>query len=189
MEDLKRRLSLVKAVSAGQISLGPEDFNYELVSGQLRKILELIAFASLTANKERYSEVHKDFRSHWNAKRLLKNLRKINPGFYPRPIRLIHQCGRAKHFAPVEAGFLTEAEFVTLYDKCGAVLHVWNPFKPGERAIHFGYSVKEWAERIQALLELHSVQLVSRPEIWIVRMSHPQNGKVHASIGSALVTE
>ena len=181
MEDVKSRLSIVKSVAKGQLSTGNELFNYELVSVHLRKSLELIAFASMTANKEIYQEAHSGFANHWKAKEMLTSLRRLHPGFYPQPIKLDHvKSSGAKHFERVEGGYLTQYDFVTLYDLCSEVLHTWNPFTKKERHIDFKLSVAEWTQRIERLLQLHLIQFVDRPEIWVVDMAHSTDGKVHA---------
>ena len=53
---------------------------------QIRKILELIAFASLVANKNVYTAVFSKVSKAWNAGDLLKELEQVNPDFYPVPI-------------------------------------------------------------------------------------------------------
>ena len=58
----------------------------ELVFVQFRKILELIAFGSLTANREVYEKVRADSQNDWNAKRLLDKLARVNSELYPVPL-------------------------------------------------------------------------------------------------------
>lgn len=181
MEEVKLRIAIVLAVVEKGLTVGREDFDGEFVCIQLRKTLELIAFASLTANKERYAEVHADFESHWNAKRLLINLEKIHPHFYPRPIQLDGQNEKGvKHFANVADGYLTREEFVILYQKCSEALHARNPFRTDSKVINFGRSIREWVGRIQKLLAVHYMQLAGSENLWVVLMQHPDDGKVHA---------
>lgn len=179
MESIKRRLALVLSVTEGRFSAGNEEFDAELVCVQLRKTLELIAFASLSANKEKYSRTHQDFAKDWNAKRLLKRLEQLHPDFYPKPGELVILPDGGKHVSLIEDGFLTRDEFVTLYEKCSGVIHARNPFHPDPPVINFGYSIQDWAKRIQRLLAFHFIRFVDRKEIWVVQMSHPDDGKVH----------
>ena len=181
MEGVKSRLAVVSAVTEAQLSTGSELFDYEFVSLQLRKSLELVAFASMTANRKIYAEAHANFASHWRAKALLNSLGKIHPDFYPQPIELDHvkEFG-AKHFKTVEGGYLTREDFVTLYDLCSEALHTWNPFTDKERHIDFKRSVAEWVQKMERLLRLHLMRFVDREEIWVVHMAYPEDGKVHA---------
>lgn len=166
---------------ARKLSLGSERFDYECISLQLRKILELIAFGSLCANRDAYAAVHSHFDEHWKAVKLLESLRAVHVDFFPKPMKF----GKpprpdVRHLDYAEDGFLTEAEFATLYDKCSQVIHTWNPFSKRERKIEFGRSVSQWTDRIEALVQLHSMRLVDTEEIWLVRLHDPSDGKVHA---------
>jgi hypothetical protein len=51
MEEVNLRIGLVRSVVARSNTTGREDFDAELVFVRLRKTLEMIAFASLSANK------------------------------------------------------------------------------------------------------------------------------------------
>jgi len=94
-----------------------------------RNIDDVIAFASLTANKAKYSVAHARFAEHWRAKDMLKELAKINLDFYPTPVEGPQlQPSGVKLFTGVRDGFLTKDDFVVLYDKAGDILHARNPF-------------------------------------------------------------
>jgi hypothetical protein len=179
MEELKQRLGTARAVARGDVNLGSERLNYELVSLMFRKALELTAFSSLAAHKEKYAEVHKNFREHWNAKRLLECIEKVHPEFYPRPVRLVSApVGGSKLLEPISDGFLTREEFAELYDLTSDVLHTWNPFTERPRAINFKMTVQEWLERFYRLLDLHWIQPAGSPDVWLVQMKGA-DGKVH----------
>lgn len=181
MEEVKLRIGLVRSVVVRSVTTGREDFDTELVFAQLRKTLELIAFASLSANKAKYSAAYNNFATCWNAKRMLDDLEKVNPDFYPIPVAYsgINKEG-VKHFELLTEGFLTKDEFVVLYDKCGQILHARNPFTNQDAVIRLGYSVSDWELRIQKLLSLHRVHLVDSSNTWLVSMKEPNDGKVHA---------
>ena len=78
MEDVKRRIALVRRFAARTLTLGAEVFDYECVSLQLRKILELIAFSSLCANRDAYASVHANVHEHWRAVDMLDALRAVH---------------------------------------------------------------------------------------------------------------
>jgi hypothetical protein len=59
MEEARLRVNFVKELPARNGSTGFQAIDQELVFLQLRKILELIAFASLTANKAKYNAAYK----------------------------------------------------------------------------------------------------------------------------------
>jgi len=186
MEDVKARLALIRRFTSGGVPVGSNQFTYECVSVQLRKVLESIAFASLCANKEKYSEAHANFAKHWRAKALLDDIERVHANFYPIPMkRPVTKPDGTKHLDRIDTGFLTREEFVFLYNRCSEVIHTRNPFSESERAINFERSVDEWAGRIETLLQLHLVQLADVTMVWLVSMHEPSDGKVHAYIANA----
>jgi hypothetical protein len=175
MEETRDRLNFVKNLAAGNRIAGPQIIEQELVFLQLRKILELIAFASLTANREKYAAAHSKFATFWRAKEMLKDLEKINPDFYPRPVQTPQLQNGIKHMAAVDV-FLTKDDFISLYDVANEFLHVGNPFTMKDPVIRMRYNVRQWLERIQALLALHIMHLVEG-NVWVVQV--PEEGPVH----------
>lgn len=169
MEKVRQRIGAVKWLVAG-VYLRQQEFflDVEMISLQLRKTLELIAFASLSANREAYAAAHADFERDGRAKRLLEKLAKVNPNFYPTPVTL-PSSGEAgvKHLGAVTDGFLTRDEFITLFDSASEVLHMRSPFSNQPPTINSGYSVEEWVARIQRLLGVHVAHLLNG-EKWVV---------------------
>ena len=53
---------------------------------QMRKICELFAFATLTANRESYEKVRADFQNDWNFGRILKLVEKKTPKYFPEAV-------------------------------------------------------------------------------------------------------
>ena len=189
MEDIKRRIKLITRFTSGELQLDSEQFVYECVSVQLRKVLELIAFGSLCANKAKYAQVHGDFAKHWNAKRLLKNLGDVHPGFYPKPMRFSHtKPDGTKLLNRANRGFLTQDEFVVLYDKCSQVIHVRNPFSKLEPRIDFVRRVDQWVGRVQQLLDLHLMHFVGETKVWVVSMHNLSDGRVHTYVADPKMT-
>ena len=69
-----------------------------------------------------------------------------------------------------------------LYDKCSEVIHTRNPFSTSEPKIDFVHSVDQWLSKIMALLQLHLIRLAGSPEVWLVSMHEPSDGRVHAYV-------
>src|SRR5712671_6076386 len=113
----------------GQNNTGQSDLNAELIFLHFRKALEEIAFSSLSANREKYSAARAGFATEWNARRMLGYVAKVNPKFYPVPVKPPQETapGR-KFFERVAAGFLTKEDFATLYDGSAEALHCRNPY-------------------------------------------------------------
>lgn len=181
MQEIKERINLLETIHTGKMSLGNNKFDSEFLAIQLRKILELIAFGSLIANKEQYAQAHNNFDSHWNAKDMLKYLEAVNPDFYPAPLKVASiGTNGEKNLDFIKKGFLTKEQFVSLYDKCGGLLHTQNPFSAKKAQRLNITDFKKWVALIQKLLAFHRARLFGATEGWLVVMQHESDGKVHA---------
>jgi len=178
MAEVRTRLGVVADVLSGRIAGGTDFLGTEIVFLQLRKTLELIAFASLAANRAAYSAVHNKFAEHWRVKAILDEIGKLNADFYPMALDAPQDIapGR-KHFPRPMDGFLTRDEFVLLYDAASAVLHTRNPYTAKDPMVQIPYTVPECISRIQRLLAWHRVQLIGGA-LWIVMI--PDHGDVQA---------
>lgn len=160
--------------------------SYLLAEGvflQFRKILELIAYSSLSAHRERYAESYKNFENHWRAKAMLDSVEKLNPDFYPIALLAPIQTGENSwNFPGYQETALTRADFEKLYDACGEILHMRNPFSTKNHVTDIGYSVDEWVLRLEKLLNWHSVLLLDGGR-WLCHMPPDGQGNVHVYPG------
>jgi hypothetical protein len=178
IERVRHHVSIADTIFAGKIDTGHPDLNAELIFLHFRKALEEIAFASLSANREKYSQARAGFATEWNARRMLGFIEKVNPNFYPVPLKPPQEIAPGqKHFDRAADGFLTQEDFATLYDGSAEVLHCRNPYAPGDPTINVKYTVDEWTRRIKALLSWHFVQLVDVQGLWVIQV--PNEGPVH----------
>ena len=97
MEQIKRRLGLLRTVTSCGLRTGDEGADAEFACLQLRRALELVAFATLAANRQRYSEIRSDVQNEWRAKQILDRLKELNPAFYPVPVTPVRRGGRHVH--------------------------------------------------------------------------------------------
>jgi len=171
MARIRSRINIVQAIVSKGTKIGHPDQAYELIFVQFRKTLEEIVFASLSANKEKYSEVHSNFSKHWRANDMLTVMDKVNPNFYPVPLPPpVETAPGHKHFGePLTDGFLTRDDFEVLYKCSSEALHTRNPYRVNDPTINIKYTVQEWVTRFQRLLSWHSVTLLNKDR-WIVNI-------------------
>ncbi len=183
MARIRDRINVVQTILSGGIKISPEDQTAELILVQFRRTLEEIAFATLSANKEKYSEVHSNFAKHWRAKDMLAVLDTINPNFYPvaLPAPVETSPGHKFFGEPLADGFLTREDFVFLYQRSSEGLHTRNPYNAGDPTIKIKYSVPEWVTRFQKLLSWHNTELLNGDR-WVVNI--PCEGPVGAWVAS-----
>ena len=181
MREIKRRIEVVDffLMKGGHTLYEPTTI--ESVCLQFRKILELIAFGSLIANKVRYAASYTKFASNWNAELLVKDLRRVNPKFYPTPVdeQPSNKPSMKSDVTPITDGFLTEEEFVTIYKQCGGMLHAANPY--GTKIGHhfFKKAFPTWRRKVIRLLNSHEVHFVDEPGIWVIHMQEDGDDEVH----------
>ncbi|MCV6622267.1 MAG: hypothetical protein OIF51_11030, partial [Cellvibrionaceae bacterium] len=139
MEEIKKRTEVIRAFLDGRCSALYKQTTAESICLQVRKILELIALASLVANKEEYAKSRAKFAKDWHAKRILQSIEQINPNFYPTPSTQVldNVTGKVVEVKPIKTGFLTRKDFENIYDRCGGLLHAQNPFSASKDIDNF----------------------------------------------------
>jgi hypothetical protein len=180
MEEIKLRTRVLDAFIHGAATAVYRATNIESTYLQFRKIIELIAFGSLVANKEAIAKVYQEFSRLWNARRLLRDLEKVNPGFYPQPIveRYDEQRGM-NALEPKKEGFLTRDDLIQLYEKCGGILHATNPYSQPIDYGQYETEASTWRDKIVGLLNCHTIRLLDDPNMYLIHMHEEQDGRVH----------
>ena len=181
MEELKRRSEAIELLVSGKFTTPFEYTNMEFCALQLRKMLELIALGNLVANKEEYKKHRENFEKDWNAKRIIEDIEKFNPNFYPKPIvtkinniadladperELFEkfQSGNKKEdlcqWVDKKGIYLTKKLFICAYDLSSMCLHAENPFNMKKIQVKEKmHSFKVYVNLIIILLSQHNIQL------------------------------
>ena len=181
MEEIKMRTTVVDGFLTGKCHAMYVQTTAESISLQIRKILELIALASLVANRTVYQKHRRNFHRDWNGKRILETLEIANPEFYPKPTKQVldQTTGKVVSLEDITSGFLAKRDYIRLYDRCGGILHADNPFSPKRDIQSFLDSVPGWMGKIMRLLNHHVIQLVDDDQqIWVL-MQAKNDGKAH----------
>ncbi len=178
MDEVNRRLGILVALTRGTVSLGDDSADGEVACIQLRKVLELIAFASLSVNREQYAAAQPKYMHEWRAKQILKNIETVHPDFYPAPV-VPQKVGQNRwHFERPTGGFLTREDFVFLYDRSCDGLHESNPFSGRPRIVDFERPIAQWVARIEGLLSHHLIRRLDQREVLLVQLNG-DDGKAH----------
>lgn len=184
MDEIKKRTEVIRAFLNGECNTLYKQTTAESICLQVRKILELIALASLVANKEAYSMNRANFKKDWHAKRILKSIEGVNQNFYPSPTKqVLDKAGeRVVSVKKIKSGFLTRSDFEKIYDRCGGLLHAQNPFAQSKNIDNFIKVVPKWMDKIMTLLNHHQIQLVQEDlQLWVL-MKSKTDGKVQVTI-------
>ena len=182
MEDIKKRTDVVTAFVNKEINSKYIITTAESLALQLRIILELIALSSLVANREEYSKYRKNFKKDWNAKRILETLEKANPNFYPEPRKQKLIKEGVYDLQPITSGYLTETNFIELYNRCSSILHADNPFSDELEIDMKKFLLEEapkWMDKIINLLNHHVVHPINDDYMHVVLMKAKEDGKAY----------
>jgi hypothetical protein len=182
MEEIKLRMNVVEFFISGRGHALYEPPTIESATLQLRKILELIAFSSLLANREAYSAVYARVSKTWNAGDLLRELEDVNPEFYPVPVVQVPSTKPGvfmEHKKRTPIDYLTKDDFREVYGRCGVMAHAANPLGKGIDYPYFKRKVPEWARQIVNLLNGHEIHLLNNPGMYTIHMSVQGDNRVH----------
>lgn len=170
--EIKRRMAVIDAFLKGDAHALFVPTTVESVCLQIRKTLELIAFSSLIANIDVYSKQYEKFAENWNAKLMLKDMNRVNPDFYPNPIIQTpsNKNGITSEWSNRENDFLTQEEFIKVYDKCGAIMHADNPYGSKVDYEFYSTSIKNWRNKIINLLNTYTIKLVGDENLYLYQM-------------------
>ena len=150
----------------------------ESICLQLRMLLELIVFSSLVSNKDVWQRSRKELQSSQDISKKLRELKRLHPNFYPRPVDLQASASEEEPGDRTE-GFLTEDQLVEVYGTLGNILHAENPLGKETDYRFFIEAVPGWMSQVQNLLECHKVYLYHRPEeFYLIKMFGDVDGEL-----------
>ena len=181
MEEIKRRMEVVSTLQARKIDLMYRAIRVEFMVLQVRMITELVALASLAANKSIFQQHKKKFEKHWYPKDILKDVESLNPNFYPKPIAQVPVNDTRTEIVLVETetGFMTRDELIEVHGRCGNLLHARNPFGKDADYDYYENIVPTWLKRIAKLLGSHRIKLLNKDRFYWVWMKDAKDGRVH----------
>jgi hypothetical protein len=170
LEEMKVRIDAVEFAISGLLRLHPviiREFSYL----QLRMICELIALGCLTAHGD--IAATKTLRKAWSADEIFKALERLHPDFYPHPVEQISKPGWHE-LRPIQSGFLTKKELLSLNGQCGDILHRGSLRKLLAGPISASQDhpdVSVWIRKIKLLLRSHRIGLIGGQSHFVCAMS------------------
>lgn len=162
MEEAKHRLTAAEMYCAGVTSQPILDTECSCL--QIRKALELLAYASIAPHESKYAEWRKnspnlpgDYSKDYNGRAILTSLKAVNPYSYPRPLSPKVKTENGWHFPEFHGDYLNKKKYERLYDKCGALLHADNPWGNKKFYDQFKSNIPRYIALIRSLLNVHSI--------------------------------
>jgi hypothetical protein len=175
MEEVKARSFSINTITQSAIALGPPLIR-EYCFLQLRMLCELIALGCLVAHgditKTKYFQ-----RDAYKADDIMRRLEELHPEFYPFPVTPIFNPGHV-HLEPISSGFLTKPELISLYGRCGDVLHKGTLDRLiSPKPLRMDYAdIMDWGQKILNLLSSHRISRVGGHFHFLVFLEHRDSG-------------
>ena len=181
MEEIKHRTEVVSALGDERINVMYKATHVESMVLQVRMITELVALASLAANKSMFARNRRKFEQHWHPKEILQDVEQTNPNFYPQPIVEIplKDSQIERKLENMKNGFMTRDELIRIHGKCGNLLHAQNPYGKGVDYDIYRRMVPRWLNPITKLLNCHKIKLLNDNRFYLVHMKEPGDNRVH----------
>lgn len=148
MVEVKRRFRAAEHILAADTPIsGDIDIDNECVFAQIRRIIELITFSALIADRGHY-QAHRlreaqdnprdkgDYTLDWNANEILKRLKKVNPNFLPQSAgdpQILPD--KTKHIPYGSVGRKSHGDLIRIYQTASRYLHAPNPFATDQQQL------------------------------------------------------
>lgn len=181
MNEVKKRTFAITSTLKKSHTTAYQATNIEFMCLQTRKILELISLGSLVANKKEFESEKIKYQKYWHAERILNDIERLNPNFYPKPIiEKISSDPKAKReLIDKTEGFLTRKDFIKVYEKCGKIMHADNPFGSKVNFNFYENQIGQWHDKIIGLLNCHIIKLKENNKLYIIHMQEDRDNFVH----------
>ena len=188
IKEIKTRLAVVKKPPSKDFLDGV--FYMEFMCLQIRKICELFAFSTLTANRQEYEKIRNEFEKDWNFSRIIKFVSKVNEKYFPEPVKpILDKSGKATEYKGIRNDFLSIKDIDDIYSQCCGFVHAQNHYKELEGFYPKTYKdflpwkdkFSDWREKFIRLLNCHviGVNTTELKRIYITYMhADDENAKV-----------
>jgi len=144
------------------LATSPTDWSAELVHERvalhLRKVIELIVLSTLVTNRAELEGVSVKLDKH-DADGAKKLIRRVNPGYWPEPIRTMRTSPGRFEIFPVTEGYLLEAEWGKAFGWTSNILHSRNPLSGPFDVNESRERLEALARKVRTLLTEHRVHL------------------------------
>lgn len=187
--EIKIRLYVLDEVLQRKVTPTPPG-NIDLIAIEIRFITELIALGTLTANLPLFEKLSRRFRRDSHPEKILRDIERINPGFYPIPVTLSESEEGSLRMSRIECGYLTKGDLLETWTKCSEILHARNPFGPEKSRMRKVYEflsvVPVIKEKIFYLLNCHIIELGTPSTLYVMALNGGPDGRPAALVGRRL---
>lgn len=192
MEQIKLRINAMELVFNKTYNTPYQATNVEFCALQLRKVIEGILFSSLVTNSDKYLQAYNKLATTWKAQYIMNDLSRINPKFYPEPIKIVHHPERVQvyedgtrntgdEFVQIN-DYITPDRIIKIHERLGGIMHERNPFSvPIDYPIYENL-IRDTTNEVKLLLNTHLAHMADGVHVYYVGMQAADAGNVHVSL-------
>jgi hypothetical protein len=185
MQEFIKRLRLFETVMRPFVHDGTVSIaNCELAALQLRKMYELVGFASISANKARYVEIRKSFEKDWNLAEILSRIEQFNPAFLPIGLQESWKSGTTNdpHMISADGPRFEKKQLLENHGRLGRLLHARNPYAEEIDYRQWHVWMIERCKELMAVTECHAVVIEYQKTMYRVAMCDAETNDVMVAI-------
>jgi hypothetical protein len=158
LNDIKQRGVVFQAFSKGTANAIYEEATVEVVTLQLWRMLELMAFGFVLSIGEKAIPTYASFVRYKNPGKFFAELYELKADFFPQPIiQSKDASGNWKWDKPTDGTYLTAEDFVTLFVHCDRVIEPRRVGAPPMLLSECKAANIRWFKKIVALLNAHLI--------------------------------
>ena len=170
IKEIKERLFSIKKILNNNSCKFESLAEYSCL--QMRKVCEVFAFSTMTANRSEYERIRNEFENDWNFKGIIRSVNSINEGYYPEPIIPVSdKDGNITKYEGIQEECI-DIEYITdIYNKCCENIHAKNPYNQNI-SILTQDTFLNWIEKFVKLLNCHvvGVNTIEHRKVFITHM-------------------
>lgn len=178
MHEVVIRLDLVSHACNGHLNLSPP-YAFEYCYLQYRRICELLALGCLQLHGDLPAAQSRSATKEWNAEKIMALLHRNHPHAFPQCVIATKVSNGWSYVANSKPNAMTLAEFKSLYNKCGGVLHRGTirsieAEQPPEKNDYD--QLIRWSHKIVDLLNQHFISRSSGRGLYFVSLKTESGG-------------
>lgn len=145
-----------------------------------RRLLEMIAFATLIANKDSSGGTPEEMSQWWSPREILNRIEKINPDCFPKPIEITESIEQARSpFKTKTTDVLNKERVIEIYRELNPLVHSSNPLSDEPDYQRYKAMIPQWLDLIENTMAVHQVRLFHHPDhLYVAKMSSGKDGSV-----------
>ena len=131
----------------------------------------------MSQNINKYKKIREKYYTDWNIKGIFREMEKINPNFYPKPVirELVNTDSNGNNeydLQEYKGDYLSKEDVFEIYNRCSNFIHESNPFMSNSLKYNeYMNNFKIWLLKTKNLMKHHIIHIDNNIIIGIIDIS------------------